>query len=108
LHPPPQVPKGQWYCPDCRAKKRVYGCNGCMQNDRLDKILQCDGPKCGLEYHYGCLDPPLRGVPDVAWWYCPACEEEDNFVGCRVCKNDIDYDKLLKCDGPGCDLEWHT
>lgn len=62
---PRQVPKGQWYCPDCREKKRVFGCNGCMQNDRPSKILQCDGPKCGLEYHYGCLEPPLDKV-------CPA------------------------------------
>ncbi|CAM9360537.1 unnamed protein product [Scytosiphon promiscuus] len=103
-----EVPKGQWYCPDCREKKRVFGCNGCMQNDRPSKILQCDGPKCGLEYHYGCLDPPLDKVPTTKWWYCPDCVRTDNQVGCRVCKNDVDYDKLLKCDGPGCELEWHT
>ncbi|CAN0141244.1 unnamed protein product, partial [Ectocarpus sp. 8 AP-2014] len=103
-----KVPKGQWYCPDCREKKRVFGCNGCMQNDRPTEILQCDGPMCGLEYHYGCLDPPLDKVPSSKWWYCPDCVRTDNRVGCRVCKVDVDYDKLLKCDGPGCELEWHT
>eukprot|EP00752_Nemacystus_decipiens_P016804 g15038.t1 len=108
LEPPlEKVPKGQWYCPDCRAKKRVFGCNACMQNDKQSQILQCDGPKCGLEYHYGCLDPPLDKVPTTKWWYCPDCVRTDNQVGCRVCKNDVDYDKLLKCDGPGCELEWH-
>lgn len=101
------MPKGQWYCDDCRSKKRVYGCNGCMQNDNLEKILQCDGPHCGLEYHLRCLKPPLKRVPSAKWWYCPFCVEADNRVGCRVCKNDVDYDKLLKCDGARCDLEWH-
>ena len=79
-----------------------------MQNDHPDTILQCDGPKCGLEYHMGCLEPPLDGIPDSKWWYCPDCEANENRVGCRVCKDDVDYSKLLKCDGPGCDLEWHT
>lgn len=103
-----KVPQGQWYCEACRAAKRVYGCNACMQNVRPEEILQCDGPKCGLEYHYGCLDPPLTSVPDVKWWYCPACVLTDNRVGCRVCKVDAHYNKLLKCDAEGCDLEWHT
>lgn len=79
-----------------------------MQNVREEEILQCDGPKCGLEYHFGCLDPPLPEVPDVDWWYCPECVLKDNRVGCRVCKVDVDYHKLLKCDGEDCDSEWHT
>ena len=34
-------------------------------------VLLCE--RCDGEYHARCLSPPLRAVPEDAW-FCPACE----------------------------------
>jgi len=52
-------------------------CQICSQRSYSRKdartVLLCDG--CNLEYHMGCLQPPLTRVP-VGDWLCPPCEKE--------------------------------
>lgn len=46
------------------------GCLVCGQNNDEDKILLCE--TCDGEYHFYCLKPPLRKIPEGDW-YCPVC-----------------------------------
>ena len=38
-------------------------CAICHSSDRPETILLCDGAGCGLEFHIGCLKPPLSEIP---------------------------------------------
>ncbi|KAI5080058.1 hypothetical protein GOP47_0005537 [Adiantum capillus-veneris] len=53
---------------------------------------------CQNYYHLSCLRPALRKRPRKTW-FCPSCL-------CRVCKIDVDDDKILLCDV--CDEGYHT
>ncbi|KAK7045887.1 hypothetical protein VNI00_007318 [Paramarasmius palmivorus] len=37
-----------------------------------DSPLECE--KCDNPYHLGCLNPPLKAIPDGEW-FCPKCEK---------------------------------
>jgi hypothetical protein len=43
------------------------GCLVCKRDDDHGNLMLCEG--CSSEYHYYCLDPPLRHVPHEEW-YC--------------------------------------
>jgi len=43
-------------------KNLVVGCNVCKKDDDHAKLLLCE--MCNDEYHFYCLDPPLKAVPD--------------------------------------------
>lgn len=45
-------------------------CEACGQPDRDAAMVLFD--KCGLGYHYDCLDPPLTEVPEGNW-SCKSC-----------------------------------
>lgn len=47
------------------------GCLCCNKNDRLDRMLLCDG--CDGEYHTFCVKPRLSKVPSSEW-YCKKCK----------------------------------
>lgn len=47
------------------------GCLCCHKNDRLDRMLLCDG--CDGEYHTFCVKPRLSKVPSSEW-YCKKCK----------------------------------
>lgn len=44
----------------------------CHHDSDTGVLLLCD--ECDDAYHTYCLDPPLRSVPEGAW-YCPRCVE---------------------------------
>lgn len=43
-------------------------CRVCLRNGEM---LICEG--CPAVFHLGCLDPPLKQVPDTDW-FCPICK----------------------------------
>ena len=49
---------------------RDQACIVCGRMDHAALMLLCDN--CDRGYHTFCLDPPLRQVPEGAW-YCPQC-----------------------------------
>ncbi|CAN0531433.1 unnamed protein product, partial [Ectocarpus sp. 12 AP-2014] len=72
---------------------------------RDNQLLLCDGNGCPIATHMKCLDPPLNEVP--RWlWYCEACVLDKNAElsvrGCNACGSTDDDEKILLCDGPGC------
>ncbi|CAM9277542.1 unnamed protein product [Ectocarpus sp. 12 AP-2014] len=72
---------------------------------RDNQLLLCDGNGCPIATHMKCLDPPLNEVP--RWlWYCAACVLDKNAElsvrGCNACGSTDDDEKILLCDGPGC------
>ncbi|EJU03844.1 RCC1/BLIP-II [Dacryopinax primogenitus] len=38
-----------------------------------EEALECE--KCDTPYHLGCLDPPLKSIPE-GQWFCPKCANE--------------------------------
>ncbi|KAL1504953.1 hypothetical protein AB1Y20_008720 [Prymnesium parvum] len=50
-------------------------CAVCSGTDDADdnKILLCDGSRCGAAYHQRCLTPPLERIPRKEW-LCPTCQ----------------------------------
>ncbi len=46
------------------------GCQYCRMDVGHDNTLVCDG--CDREYHLGCMNPPIRVVPEGDW-YCTQC-----------------------------------
>ncbi|TFY60833.1 hypothetical protein EVG20_g7279, partial [Dentipellis fragilis] len=53
---------------DLETSDTCVRCNRETSDD--DAPLECE--KCDTPYHLGCLDPPLKAVPDGEW-FCPAC-----------------------------------
>ncbi|CAK4090701.1 unnamed protein product [Aphanomyces euteiches] len=48
-------------------------CAACKKKGLDERRIVCDGKHCELEYHMGCLQPPLVEVP-AGEWFCPACD----------------------------------
>ncbi len=46
------------------------GCQYCRMDVGHENTLVCDG--CDREYHLGCMNPPIRVVPEGDW-YCTQC-----------------------------------
>lgn len=46
-------------------------CEGCQRLQPEGNLLLCDS--CDAGWHTGCLDTPLRAVPE-GQWLCPACD----------------------------------
>jgi len=46
------------------------GCRVCRQDNDHANLMLCE--RCNAEYHIYCLDPPLKAVPEDAW-YCASC-----------------------------------
>ncbi len=46
------------------------GCQYCRMDVGHENTLVCDG--CDREYHIGCMNPPIRVVPEGDW-YCTQC-----------------------------------
>ncbi|CAN0014018.1 unnamed protein product [Scytosiphon promiscuus] len=70
-----------------------------------DQLLLCDGMDCPNATHMRCLPTKLYEVP--RWlWYCTECCRDGNDVksarGCQACGSTDNDDKILLCDGPGC------
>lgn len=53
--------------------KHQDGCRACGEDDDHKNLMYCD--MCDNEYHYYCLDPPLRAVPKGDW-FCNACKPQ--------------------------------
>lgn len=70
-------------------------CKLCGLDEGKKSILCSNCQNC---YHLSCLRPVLKKRPRKTW-YCPSCL-------CRVCKIDIDDNKILLCEA--CDEGYHT
>ncbi len=46
------------------------GCQYCRMDVGHENTLVCDG--CDREYHLGCMNPPIRVIPEGDW-YCTQC-----------------------------------
>ena len=91
------------FCPD---HGNLTSCKICKRSDDADKMLLCDG--CDAEYHMGCLNPPLKFLPEHSW-YCPVCapiiaKQRDGKLYC-ICKQpagdvaaDVKYVQCVKCE----------
>ena len=61
-----------------RHKAEMYtgpGCAVCGGHHAADKVLLCDGPGCGKEYHMFCLKPKLTKPPEGVW-IGPCCSSD--------------------------------
>ncbi|MCO5569294.1 hypothetical protein L7F22_023006 [Adiantum nelumboides] len=70
-------------------------CKFCGLDEGKKAILCSNCQNC---YHLSCLRPALRRRPPKSW-FCPSCL-------CRICKVDVDDDKILLCEL--CDEGYHT
>ncbi|XP_063308488.1 PHD finger protein 14 isoform X1 [Pelobates fuscus] len=54
----------------------LYSCGICKKNHDQHLLLLCD--TCKLNYHLGCLDPPLTRMPKKtknSYWQCSECDQ---------------------------------
>ncbi|XP_053570073.1 PHD finger protein 14 isoform X2 [Bombina bombina] len=54
----------------------LYSCGICKKNNDQHLLLLCD--TCKLNYHLGCLDPPLTRMPKKtknSYWQCSECDQ---------------------------------
>ncbi|OTF76958.1 nucleosome-remodeling factor subunit BPTF-like protein, partial [Euroglyphus maynei] len=58
-------------------------CRSCHKNGEM---LMCD--TCPAVFHLGCLDPPLKQVPEHEW-YCPICKQ-NQLMGVTDCVNEYE------------------
>lgn len=58
-------------------------CRVCQRNGEM---LMCDN--CTAVFHLGCLDPPLKQVPDTDW-FCPVCKQ-NQVNGVTDCANEYE------------------
>lgn len=67
------ISNGSKKCVDYERYLELKRCEVCADfiNDRC--LILCD--TCDDGYHYYCLKPPLKGVPEDDWT-CPKCEKE--------------------------------
>ncbi|KAL7267666.1 hypothetical protein RUND412_009736 [Rhizina undulata] len=68
LHRPSSTPRTLGG--DRGSSKPGEKCEKCGRGDDMEKILLCDS--CDHGYHFDCLDPPLKSVPERDW-YCDRC-----------------------------------
>ncbi|KAG1659087.1 E3 ubiquitin-protein ligase UHRF1 [Nymphon striatum] len=61
-----------------RIKCKVCSCVKCGGKDSPNKQILCD--ECDGPYHLWCLDPPLTAVPDVDYWFCPNCKNDETEI----------------------------
>jgi hypothetical protein len=57
---------------DYRRLKGEWKSDYCAICDDGGDLLVCDG--CERAYHPGCLEPPLKKIPEGDW-FCPRCED---------------------------------
>ncbi|KAF0444535.1 E3 ubiquitin-protein ligase UHRF1 [Gigaspora margarita] len=71
----------EYVCNECnnnpRKKCKECGCNICGKKDDEEHTVVCD--ECQYYYHFKCLNPPLKTLPEDDW-YCPECKHDDNEV----------------------------
>lgn len=72
--------------------KHDGGCLACGKDDDHNNLMYCD--MCDNEYHYYCLDPPLRSVPSGDW-FCNACKPHTTTHHAPVIKDDDGLDPLV-------------
>lgn len=53
-----------------KIEQESTGCRICGTNQNEDQILLCEA--CDAEYHFYCLQPPLKEIPSDEW-YCAKC-----------------------------------
>lgn len=64
-------------------------------------LVLCDG--CSNAYHMGCLDPPLKEIPE-GFWFCPQCVTPKPKDGKH--KSVPAYAETSNGDGKGSSNEW--
>ncbi|CAM9834372.1 unnamed protein product, partial [Pylaiella littoralis] len=73
-------------------------------------LLLCDGMGCPNSTHYRCLEPELTQLPR-GLWFCDSCVRDKNrevsLEGCTACSSTFDDEKILLCDGSGCNALHH-
>ncbi|CAG8688935.1 8955_t:CDS:1, partial [Scutellospora calospora] len=71
----------EYVCSECnnnaRKKCKECGCNVCGKKDDEEHTVVCD--ECQYYYHFKCLTPPLKTLPEDDW-YCPQCKHDDKDV----------------------------
>lgn len=63
----------------------------CRVCHKLGDLLCCES--CPAVFHLGCLDPPLKQVPNEEW-VCPLCKQ-NSVVGVTECKSDYEKQGVL-------------
>merc|ERR550532_3389122 len=79
-----EVPKGEWFCYNCRVAVAETRCMECGKCEGEAEMLLCDGLDCQKACHMACCKPPLTEVPDGEW-FCSHCQHTAAEVNCMAC-----------------------
>ncbi|KAI5807441.1 hypothetical protein DFH27DRAFT_599204 [Peziza echinospora] len=62
---------------DPRRPCLTCGCHICLGKEDEDKTIVCD--ECNMFFHWECLDPELKELPEDDW-FCPKCKNDTSHV----------------------------